>query len=163
MAWCQATSHYLSLSWPRSLSPYGVTRPEWVNLIDSRQGEIFEQHSTRNLYCYHCMFLSKLSLAWLFQYAIWAMNIIIMIAEYVCSDANTPTQLWWLSTWVSDKWLREWNAWQLWLRCNHGVIINIFSVHITVCEGLTCCLWWGIHCSNLYMDFVKTDHVNRYI
>ena len=34
MAWCrQATSHYLSQCWPRSLSPYGVTRPQWVNLI----------------------------------------------------------------------------------------------------------------------------------
>ena len=31
MAWCrQATSHYLSQCWPRSLSPYGVTRPHWV-------------------------------------------------------------------------------------------------------------------------------------
>ena len=28
MAWCcQATSHYLSQCWPRSLSPYSVTRP----------------------------------------------------------------------------------------------------------------------------------------
>ena len=33
MAWCcQATSHYLGLCWPRSLSPYGVTRPQWVNV-----------------------------------------------------------------------------------------------------------------------------------
>ena len=32
MAWCcQATSHYLSQCWPRSLSPYRVTRPQWVN------------------------------------------------------------------------------------------------------------------------------------
>ena len=31
MAWChQATSHYLSQCWPRSLSPYGITRPQWV-------------------------------------------------------------------------------------------------------------------------------------
>ena len=31
MAWCrQATSHYLSQCWPRSLPPYGVTRPRWV-------------------------------------------------------------------------------------------------------------------------------------
>ena len=29
MAWCrQATSHYLSQCWPRSLSPYGVTGPQ---------------------------------------------------------------------------------------------------------------------------------------
>ena len=33
MAWCrQATSHYLSQCWPRSLSPYGVIRPQWVNI-----------------------------------------------------------------------------------------------------------------------------------
>ena len=32
-AWCrQATSHYLqSQCWPRSVSPYGLTRPQWVN------------------------------------------------------------------------------------------------------------------------------------
>ena len=34
MAWCrQATSHYLSQCWPRSLSPYGVARPQWVNSL----------------------------------------------------------------------------------------------------------------------------------
>ena len=32
MAWChQATSHYLSQCWPRFMSRYGVTRPQWVN------------------------------------------------------------------------------------------------------------------------------------
>ena len=31
LAWChQATCHYLSQCWPRYLSPYGVTRPQWV-------------------------------------------------------------------------------------------------------------------------------------
>ena len=30
-AWCrQATSHYLSQCWPRSMSSNGVTRPQWV-------------------------------------------------------------------------------------------------------------------------------------
>ena len=34
MAWCrQATSHYLSQCWPRSVSPYGVTRAQWVNCL----------------------------------------------------------------------------------------------------------------------------------
>ena len=33
MAWCgQATSHYLSQCWPSSTSPYGITRPQWVNI-----------------------------------------------------------------------------------------------------------------------------------
>ena len=32
MAWCrQATSHYLSHSWPKFISPYSVTMPRWVN------------------------------------------------------------------------------------------------------------------------------------
>ena len=34
MAWCRhATSHYLSQCWPRSMSPYDVTRPQWVNSL----------------------------------------------------------------------------------------------------------------------------------
>ena len=34
MAWCrQATSHYPSKCWPRSLSPYGVSRPQGVNSL----------------------------------------------------------------------------------------------------------------------------------
>ena len=36
LAWCfQATSHYLSQCWPRSMPPYGVIRPQWVKLIGS--------------------------------------------------------------------------------------------------------------------------------
>ena len=39
MAWCrQAASHYLSQCWPRSLSPYGVTGPEWVNSLALGRG-----------------------------------------------------------------------------------------------------------------------------
>ena len=38
MAWCrQATSHYLNQCWPKSLPPYGITRPQWVNKLRSRQ------------------------------------------------------------------------------------------------------------------------------
>ena len=34
MAWCrQATSHYLNQCLPRSPTPYGVTRPQWVKKI----------------------------------------------------------------------------------------------------------------------------------
>ena len=38
MAWCrQATNHYLSQCWPRSASPYGVTKPQWVNAFRAKQ------------------------------------------------------------------------------------------------------------------------------
>ena len=42
MAWCrQATSHYLSQCWPRSMSLNGVTRPQWVKAhFDSNFTEI---------------------------------------------------------------------------------------------------------------------------
>ena len=33
----QATSHYLSQCWYRSVSSYGVTRPQWVNSLRPRQ------------------------------------------------------------------------------------------------------------------------------
>ena len=34
MAWCrQATSHYLNQCWPRSVSPNGVTMPQWVTQL----------------------------------------------------------------------------------------------------------------------------------
>ena len=47
MAWChQATSHYLSQCWPRSLSPYGATRPQWVNTLRSVQNG---KHSAENI------------------------------------------------------------------------------------------------------------------
>ena len=36
MTWCrQATSHYLRQFWPRFMSPYGVTRPQWVKQMVS--------------------------------------------------------------------------------------------------------------------------------
>ena len=38
MAWChQATSHYLSQCWLSSLSPYDITRPQWVNIMRQRK------------------------------------------------------------------------------------------------------------------------------
>ena len=34
MAWCrQATSHYVNQCWPRSPTPYGVTRPQWGQVM----------------------------------------------------------------------------------------------------------------------------------
>ena len=36
MAWClQATSHYMRQCWPRSMFPYGITRPQWVKRLIS--------------------------------------------------------------------------------------------------------------------------------
>ena len=47
MVWCcQATSHYLSQSWPRSLLPYGITRPQWVKKSDIPTHPIWSRFCT---------------------------------------------------------------------------------------------------------------------
>ena len=55
MAWCrQATSHYLSQCWPRSLVPYDVTRPQWVNTLRPRQNG---RHFPDDIF--KCIFLNE--------------------------------------------------------------------------------------------------------
>ena len=50
MDWCrQATSHYLSQCWPSSLSPYGVTRAQWVNTLRLEQNG---SHFADNIFKY---------------------------------------------------------------------------------------------------------------
>ena len=35
IAWCcPATNHHLSPCWPRSMPPYGVTRPQWIKIME---------------------------------------------------------------------------------------------------------------------------------
>ena len=59
MAWRhQATSHYLSQCWPRSLLPYGVTRPQWVNeRIQFSHHTIFNWNSLQNFI--NCLVLTN--------------------------------------------------------------------------------------------------------
>ena len=58
MAWCrQATNHYLSQCWPRSVSPYGITRPQWVKEFENHT--FFKNNSTSSRsqwvnICTHC-------------------------------------------------------------------------------------------------------------
>ena len=46
MAWCcLATSHYLNQYWPRSMSLYGIIRPQWVKLQILLVGIIYDKQS----------------------------------------------------------------------------------------------------------------------
>ena len=54
-AWCrQATSHYLSQCWPRFMSRYGVTRPQWVTSSFPGQNGC---HFTDNIF--KCIFMNE--------------------------------------------------------------------------------------------------------
>ena len=50
MAWCrQATNHYLSQCWPRSMLPYDVTGPQWVNRGWSWTAVGARRHNTQTI------------------------------------------------------------------------------------------------------------------
>ena len=61
MAWChQATSHYLNQCWPRSLPPYGVTRPQRVKSVfitktQKQQSYISTHKQVKALICFLTM------------------------------------------------------------------------------------------------------------
>ena len=95
MAWChQATSHYLSQYWPRSMSPNGVTRPQWVEygiafigLIFSQVYYIYSSSLPEKLHCrhllvtlfrsYHTCYSNHLSLAFASQW-----NLILFVVNH---------------------------------------------------------------------------------
>ena len=84
IVWChQATSHYLSQCWPRFLSPYGVTMPQWVNLF---------------LHCCSCWLNVSTGAIWAFVgpvVGVITVNIVMLsIAIYVmCKHANMAAKL----------------------------------------------------------------------
>ena len=58
MAWCrQATSHYLGQCWPKSPMPYGVNRPQWVNILRPEQNC---RHFADDIS--ECIFLNEISI-----------------------------------------------------------------------------------------------------
>ena len=64
MAWCrQATSHYLSQCWPRSMSPNGVTRPQWVKNLNSSPSGQNGRHFAGDIF--RCILLMKNFVFWL--------------------------------------------------------------------------------------------------
>ena len=59
-AWCrQAASHYLIQYWPRAMSPYGLTRPQWVYNPNGSSSLTVHQHEVLSAS------LSLMSLRWI--------------------------------------------------------------------------------------------------
>ena len=78
MAWCpQATSLYLSQCWPRSLSPYGVTRPQWVKFSPKSSQKAPHSLPVRARYWVSCVgsnssFISCIAVCMLYKEVLWA-------------------------------------------------------------------------------------------
>ena len=96
MAWCrQATSHYLNQCWPRSMSPYAVTMPQWVKKVvmvergyEIQVGDGFQRDW---LYCYKSPLRSRTNMDHcLGRPSLWLRNIM---------------------GWVWKSWPRSWVLW----------------------------------------------------
>ena len=96
MAWCrQATSHYLSQCWSRSLSPYGVTRPQWVNhfsyqnrsMLPTAMNNIPWQWKSQEKIILH-MDMEKLASTWEFINNTWWKKIqkINLLCHFSCTN-----------------------------------------------------------------------------
>ena len=109
MAWCcQATSHYLSQFWPRSLSPYGVTRPQWVNQKSTMVQVMAWCHPATSHYLSQCWPWSMLPYGATRHQWVELLKL-IWISGYHISNIS-----WWN--------LHKWNRYQwvpyLWMSCS---------------------------------------------
>ena len=67
MAWCrQARSHYLGQCWPRSVSPYGISRPQRVKLESQKILFVSNiQFDQQVLVVNHCLIFADSTAVWL--------------------------------------------------------------------------------------------------
>ena len=98
MAWCrQATSHYLNQCWPRSLSPYGVIRPQWVKALPpaSSSREPWDASRRLNIQVLCSLeliqFGSMYSLAWWSQQAKLPVRHVESSYKLILPVVNAPT------------------------------------------------------------------------
>ena len=102
MAWChQATSHYLSQCWPRSLSPHDITRPQWVQLLPLIwRLDTPKYHLGLHKLLMNCLDLKKMMPCWLRDWCL-------------CCDLGRLAKLRWCWLWVTVgpiSWGYYWNA-----------------------------------------------------
>ena len=74
---CQAGGHYLNQCWPSSMMPYGVTRPQWVNLSLVHSSEYSRGHSLcynvvhgNGTDCISLLYMGQVTKLWLSCYLV---------------------------------------------------------------------------------------------
>ena len=108
MAWCrQATSHYLSQCWLRYMSPYGVTRPQWVNSSPARQNGTISLTISSDAFSWMKSFVFLSKFHWglfpglptskiCFPYFVEKISIFLITFPYplICSSSDSKQSLW---------------------------------------------------------------------
>ena len=99
MAWCrQATSHYLSQCWPRSMLPNGVTRPQWVNNLRSEQNGRHLAATFSNAFSWLKIILFWLKFQWSLllsiQSTIW-LSALVQVMAWCCQATSHYMNQYW--------------------------------------------------------------------
>ena len=128
MAWChQATSHYLSQCWPRSLLPFDVTRPHWVNNKIQMQAS----HNTRTKKCNNLM--SWHGSTFCIIGPLWGESTddrwILLTKDQWCRPLMLPFMLAWTRCWTSCRVDGD-------LRCHDAHVTSLMWHHSNTCKWL---------------------------
>ena len=176
MAWCrQATSHYLSQCWHSSLSPYGVTRPQWVKSIEfegitikqcckesNSQNEIV--YKIQQCYTYKL----KYKAMWFFFHCFTGI-IMVMLCKWWCISNN-----WQLNTMLNrffrltiEQTPKLSITGPLWGESTSDHCIPVHSSFETRLTNSTtrCCIWRHVRCNScwqmkLFFLFLTQDMVD---
>ena len=128
MAWCrQATSHYLNECLPTSLIPFGITRPQWVNLS---HGEYFRENIKMYL---HFLSFSNIAMVQVIEILplgrqgsfYWAQSIPLLLMTW-CHKEPGHQKPWY---WPTFPWIFCPQHERHWYSC---LIIFFISQHATV-------------------------------
>ena len=92
MAWCR---HNLNQCWPRSMSPYGVTRPLWINSSTSLWNKKKEKRSLTGARCCQLLCVQRC-----------LCNILITDVKLAPDSSASYSRLW---------------RWQIWCRFQVGI------------------------------------------
>ena len=171
MAWCrQATSHYPSQCWPRSLLPYGVIRPQWVNVFSIETYRVNINHPDRGDTKADCIIFNNAffnnvqtrvydcinSYSLLSNKRIW--NFILGPVAVIVSE-RVWQMLWQSSFWDSSKIASGIHF--LSLSYRQKIVIRIQDqVLLSASTFIKCFFFWKLPCLNkiLYSDNVFYFH-----
>ena len=101
MAWCrQATSHYLSQCWPRSMSPNGITRPQRLkvnSLAPGRSSSSYESVISKHILPIDFVSASwEMALMWMPQITFNDKSTLVQVITLYCQATNHYLHQCWL-------------------------------------------------------------------
>ena len=155
MVWCrQATSHHLGQCWPRSLSPYGVTRPQWVLIMKGiewfAEGLLIRNNFYIHLISMHLHIEISLSQLW---------NTRVTFHKLCFFHNSNSLENFFCCSLITSLWTTT-NL----FRCNHynDVIMSTMTSHITSLTIVYSTVYSGTdqrkHQSSASLTFVQWIH-----